>query len=329
MDDDGGMRNWGSFYENPLKGNLGLQLMPSVNDRETKPYFFFSNGTATFNPEPSVPTMGFMRDSWMYHHRDTTTSHPAPNPNPNSSTHNPNPNHHNHNPNLHHQHQQVQHHHHQNLTKIPQYYEQLQEPAMATNLQMINPDERVSVSVPVPVPVPENQSNNNNNNALNEEAETPKKKKKKKKPSSQLDQTEKPQPKPKKAKKEPSSSDGPKKERTNNKDVELERIIINGLEIDLSKIPTPVCSCTGGPQQCYRWGIGGWQSACCTNTISVYPLPLSDKRRGARIAGRKMSIGAFRKVLERVVAEGVDLSEPIDLKGFWAKHGTNKFVTIR
>nr|KYP41185.1 hypothetical protein KK1_037445 [Cajanus cajan] len=106
-------------------------------------------------------------------------------------------------------------------------------------------------------------------------------------------------------------------------------IVINGIDMDISSIPIPVCSCTGAPQQCYRWGSGGWQSACCTTGMSIYPLPMSTKRRGARIAGRKMSIGAFKKVLEKLAAEGYNFSNPIDLRTYWAKHGTNKFVTIR
>lgn len=56
---------------------------------------------------------------------------------------------------------------------------------------------------------------------------------------------------------------------------------------------------------------------------------MSTKRRGARIAGRKMSIGAFKKVLEKHASEGYNFVNPIDLKTHWAKHGTNKFVTIR
>lgn len=106
-------------------------------------------------------------------------------------------------------------------------------------------------------------------------------------------------------------------------------IVINGINMDISEIPIPVCSCTGAPQQCYRWGSGGWQSACCTTGMSRYPLPTNEKRRGARIAGRKMSIGAFKKVLEKLAAEGYNFSSPIDLRSHWAKHGTNKFVTIR
>ncbi|KAK6147994.1 hypothetical protein DH2020_018906 [Rehmannia glutinosa] len=106
-------------------------------------------------------------------------------------------------------------------------------------------------------------------------------------------------------------------------------VVINGMNMDISGIPIPVCSCTGNPQQCYRWGCGGWQSACCTTGLSMYPLPMNTKRRGARIAGRKMSIGAFKKVLEKLSSEGYNFSNPIDLRNYWAKHGTNKFVTIR
>lgn len=106
-------------------------------------------------------------------------------------------------------------------------------------------------------------------------------------------------------------------------------VVINGIDMDILGFPIPVCSCTGSPQQCYRWGCGGWQSACCTTSISMYPLPMSTKRRGARIAGRKMSQGAFKKVLEKLAAEGYNFSNPIDLRSHWAKHGTNKFVTIR
>ncbi|MBA0702317.1 hypothetical protein Goari_022019 [Gossypium aridum] len=104
---------------------------------------------------------------------------------------------------------------------------------------------------------------------------------------------------------------------------------INGYDMDISGIPIPVCSCTGTAQQCYRWGFGGWQSACCTTNVSMYPLPMSTKRRGARIAGRKMSQGAFKKVLEKLAAENYNFSNPIDLRSQWARHGTNKFVTIR
>ncbi|EOA24525.1 hypothetical protein CARUB_v10017779mg [Capsella rubella] len=106
-------------------------------------------------------------------------------------------------------------------------------------------------------------------------------------------------------------------------------LVINGVSMDISGLPVPVCTCTGTPQQCYRWGCGGWQSACCTTNISMYPLPMSTKRRGARISGRKMSQGAFKKVLEKLATEGYSFGNSIDLKSHWARHGTNKFVTIR
>lgn len=96
-------------------------------------------------------------------------------------------------------------------------------------------------------------------------------------------------------------------------------------------VPTPIpyCSCTGMNQQCYRWGNGGWQSACCTTLISMFPLPLNPKKRGSRLAGRKMSAGAFDKLLEKLVSEGVNINLPVDLREHWAKHGTNRYVTLR
>ncbi|XP_042500642.1 protein BASIC PENTACYSTEINE7-like [Macadamia integrifolia] len=106
-------------------------------------------------------------------------------------------------------------------------------------------------------------------------------------------------------------------------------VVIGGAALDFSKLPAPVCSCTGFHRQCYRWGVGGWQSSCCTPSISEYPLPMSSSRPGARMAGRKMSNGAYAKLLQKLAAEGHDFSHPIDLKTHWAKHGTNKFVTIK
>ncbi|KAK1305900.1 Protein BASIC PENTACYSTEINE7 [Acorus calamus] len=99
--------------------------------------------------------------------------------------------------------------------------------------------------------------------------------------------------------------------------------------LDFSHVPTPICSCTGVAHQCYKWGAGGWQSSCCTTTISEHPLPMSPSRPGARLAGRKMSNGAYLKLLQRLTLEGYDVSNGIDLKDHWARHGTNKFVTIR
>lgn len=138
-------------------------------------------------------------------------------------------------------------------------------------------------------------------------------------------------PKPKKAKKAtraPKDESTPSLPRARAPRKSAE-VIINGINMDISRIPIPICSCTGSAQQCYRWGCGGWQSACCTTNLSSYPLPMNIKRRGSRIAGRKMSLGAFKKVLEKLASEGYNFSNPIDLKPLWAKHGTNKFVTIR
>ncbi|MCO5546918.1 hypothetical protein L7F22_000357 [Adiantum nelumboides] len=96
-----------------------------------------------------------------------------------------------------------------------------------------------------------------------------------------------------------------------------------------SDTPHPYCSCTGTNQQCYRWGKGGWQSACCTNFFSTYPLPMSATKRSARVPGRKMTGGAFNKLLERLATEGVDISVPVDMKHYWSKHGTNRYITIK
>ncbi|PKU63818.1 barley B recombinant-like protein D [Dendrobium catenatum] len=104
---------------------------------------------------------------------------------------------------------------------------------------------------------------------------------------------------------------------------------LNLVTFDESTMPPPACSCTGKLQQCYKWGSGGWQSACCTTTLSMYPLPVMPNKRHARVAGRKMSGSAFTKLLSRLAAEGHDLSSPLDLKDHWAKHGTNRYITIK
>ncbi|KAF5469251.1 hypothetical protein F2P56_013341 [Juglans regia] len=135
--------------------------------------------------------------------------------------------------------------------------------------------------------------------------------------------------KTKRAPRPPKTGSGTSAPRARTATKKTTEIAINGVDMDISGIPIPVCSCTGTPQQCYRWGSGGWQSACCTTAMSMYPLPMSTKRRGARIAGRKMSIGAFKKVLEKLAGEGYNFTNPINLRTYWAKHGTNKFVTIR
>ncbi|KAJ0445443.1 putative transcription factor GAGA-Binding-like family [Helianthus annuus] len=104
---------------------------------------------------------------------------------------------------------------------------------------------------------------------------------------------------------------------------------LNQVNFDETAMPVPVCSCTGVPQPCYRWGSGGWQSACCTTTMSMYPLPLVTNKRYSRVGGRKMSGGAFTKLLTRLASEGYDLSTPLDLKDHWAKHGTNRYSKLK
>ncbi|KAK9743456.1 hypothetical protein RND81_03G240600 [Saponaria officinalis] len=104
---------------------------------------------------------------------------------------------------------------------------------------------------------------------------------------------------------------------------------LNQVAFDESTMPPPVCSCTGIYRQCYKWGNGGWQSSCCTTTMSMYPLPAVPNKRHARVGGRKMSGSAFSKLLSRLAAEGHDLSTPVDLKDNWAKHGTNRYITIK
>ncbi|KAH7664640.1 GAGA-binding transcriptional activator protein [Dioscorea alata] len=104
---------------------------------------------------------------------------------------------------------------------------------------------------------------------------------------------------------------------------------LNLVAFDDTTMPVPVCSCTGEFHQCYKWGNGGWQSACCTMTLSLFPLPMIPNKRHTRVGGRKMSGSAFSKLLSRLAAEGHDLSVPLDLKDHWARHGTNRYITIK
>ncbi|CAM8985653.1 hypothetical protein QQ045_007640 [Rhodiola kirilowii] len=104
---------------------------------------------------------------------------------------------------------------------------------------------------------------------------------------------------------------------------------LNELGLDIVNLPVPFCSCTGKLQSCYKWGKGGWQSACCTTTLSMYPLPQMPNKRHSRMGGRKMSGGAFTKLIARLASEGHDITVPVDLKNHWAKHGTNRYITIR
>lgn len=104
---------------------------------------------------------------------------------------------------------------------------------------------------------------------------------------------------------------------------------LNQVNFDGSSMPAPVCSCTGVLQQCYKWGKGGWQSACCTTTLSMYPLPVLANKRHSRLGGRKMSGSAFTKLLSRLASEGHDLLLPLDLKDHWSRHGTNRYITLK
>nr|XP_043613857.1 protein BASIC PENTACYSTEINE7-like [Erigeron canadensis] len=106
-------------------------------------------------------------------------------------------------------------------------------------------------------------------------------------------------------------------------------VVYEESKYDFSKLPPPVCSCTGVARQCYKCGINGWQSSCCTSKISVFPLPTRSLRPGVRVGGRKMTLGAYRKLLCKLASQGYDLSHPVDLKAHWAKHGTNNFVTFK
>ncbi|XP_047323906.1 protein BASIC PENTACYSTEINE4 isoform X2 [Impatiens glandulifera] len=105
--------------------------------------------------------------------------------------------------------------------------------------------------------------------------------------------------------------------------------LVSQISYDKSTMATPVCSCTGQPRQCYKWGDGGWQSSCCTTNLSMYPLPHMENKRHSRIGGRKMSGSVFARLISRLAVDGHDLSMPIDLKDFWAKHGTNRYITIK
>ncbi|XP_072989582.1 protein Barley B recombinant-like [Typha latifolia] len=279
MDDDGGldMRNWG-YYEQHMKGGLGLQLMPSAAERDTKPFLW--NGDFLHRdcgvPEPSV-AVGFARDGWIHHNRENNYLHGFP------GKHHSSPN-----------------------------FGIISNPPTAHTFQMLQSPE------PEPEPGPElpkDVADPMIDDPICRD-ETPLRKKSRGRPN-KLPKTKRPK------KVAAPRDDSPK---SGKKSIGM---VINGMDLDISRVPPPVCSCTGVPKQCYRWGAGGWQSACCTTSMSIYPLPMSTKRRGTRIAGRKMSIGTFKKVLEKVAGEGHNLSSPIDLRSFWAKHGTNKFATIR
>lgn len=274
------MRNWG-YYEPPLRGHLGLQLMTSMVDRDTKPILsgrenpVMVSANGAYHPrdclvtEPPATQIDYVRDSWI-NHRDKFLHMFPGNP----------------------------------------YNSVLAEASGGhPSMQLVHqPDgsKETGTMMEEPEIKKEDGPSRKRTSAMTPKS-TPKAKKPKKAPA-------------------PKENGNPQRAKTSKRNVEL---VINGVDMDITGIPIPVCSCTGIPQQCYRWGCGGWQSACCTTTISMYPLPMSTKRRGARIAGRKMSQGAFKKVLEKLATEGYDFCNPIDLRTYWAKHGTNKFVVIR
>ncbi|KAG2676767.1 hypothetical protein I3760_12G067700 [Carya illinoinensis] len=134
---------------------------------------------------------------------------------------------------------------------------------------------------------------------------------------------------PKQAKKTPKKTKGQSIPEGKREKKMMINIDMDKAGFDSSEVPPPYCSCTGVARLCYKWGAGGWQSSCCTINISEYPLPMNSTRPGARMAGRKMSNGAYGKLLLRLAAEGRDLTRPVDLKDHWARHGTNKFVIIK
>lgn len=113
------------------------------------------------------------------------------------------------------------------------------------------------------------------------------------------------------------------------KDWDSNDIGLNLVTFDETTMQVPVCTCTGTARQCYKWGNGGWQSSCCTTTLSEYPLPQMPNKRHSRLGGRKMSGSVFSRLLSRLAGEGHELSSPVDLKDYWARHGTNRYITIK
>ncbi|GFP79327.1 protein basic pentacysteine7 [Phtheirospermum japonicum] len=128
----------------------------------------------------------------------------------------------------------------------------------------------------------------------------------------------------------PSTPKKPKKQTRSGPNVEKKDLVHDDeVGIDFSKVPPPFCSCSGFARRCYKAGPGGWQSACCTYSLSEYPLPFKARKPGKRVTGRKMCGGPYRKLLCALAKEGADLGRPVDLKDHWAKIGTNKFVTFK
>lgn len=269
MEEDGlNNRNWGYYEPSQFGPNLGFQLIPSILDRNEKPFLsphsqnlnfitpsnVYGGGSSSVVSYPrdcTVSDAPFMSYSWLNQHKDSKF-----------------------------------------FSNVPEVSR------MTQSMQLLQPEVATEVD----------ESVKRRHCSGGQRGGVPKVKKEKKLKDNNMPRVQ--------------------RERSPllRKCIEM---VINGVSMDIGGLPVPVCSCTGMPQQCYRWGCGGWQSACCTTNVSMYPLPVNTKRRGARIAGRKMSQGAFRKVLEKLSSDGFDFSNPIDLKSHWAKHGTNKFVTIR
>ncbi|KAK8947730.1 Protein Barley B recombinant [Platanthera guangdongensis] len=320
MDDDGLDYRHMHYYDPHVKNNLGLHLSSAAGEHRTKP--FLSNGGFLYRDcgvshsamPPSAMQMDFMRDvrnGWMGQRDGSIAGIGLRDGNIGGIAHR--------DPTMMMDHRydlSGMSHRESNIASLlssnHNYSSVLSSAADSHTLQMLQPPDPPKDDTAVP--------------EMEDIAadDIPLMKKKKRKSQSKP-------PKPKKPKKTLEVKDGGIDPSVSRRKGEKKNmgLVINGFSIDLSGIPPPVCSCTGTPQQCYRWGAGGWQSACCTTSMSVYPLPMSCKRKGARIAGRKMSLGAFKKVLEKLAGDGHRFKDPIDLKLFWAKHGTNKFVTIR
>ncbi|GAA0149810.1 hypothetical protein LIER_08895 [Lithospermum erythrorhizon] len=100
---------------------------------------------------------------------------------------------------------------------------------------------------------------------------------------------------------------------------EHNEIVDDDANCDFSEVPPPICSCTAVARRCYKNGPAGWQSTCCTMSLSEFPLPKSPS--GRRMKGRKISGGAYTKLLRKLAREGHDLSQPVDLKNHWNRRG--------
>ncbi|KAK6921574.1 GAGA-binding transcriptional activator [Dillenia turbinata] len=269
MDDGGGLgvnqnlRTWGHYYVGgSIKGHLGLQLMP---ERDTKAFLPRPDHTVTVGPNGGT--------AYHHSHRDTMVSESTVVP-------------------MDYVRDSWMHQREKFLNMLPgnPNFAILHEPSAAhAPIHMVQQQQQQQQHQPQPDSLKDERLAGVEESGVKKER-TPSKKRE----ANAVPKT----PKPKRAKKGPSvprEKGNSMVQRTKGAKKNVD-VVINGIEMDISGIPIPVCSCTGNPQQCYRWGSGGWQSACCTTSISTYPLPMSTKRRGSRIAGRKMSQGAFKKI---------------------------------